>query len=87
MVDRPETIWKGKNGILHRAEFGEVEVSQNDIVTFDNFDSSKALLNAVFWKKTDGTEVTSTIALNVATIDDGVGTNIDCIYMVWGYKA
>jgi len=86
MVNRLETVWKSKKGILYRAEFGEVKISLNDTVTFDNFDSSKALLNVVFWKKTDGTTMTSTIALNVATIT-GTGTNIDCIYMVYGYKA
>jgi hypothetical protein len=86
MVNRAETLWKAKNGILHRVEFGEVEVSQSDTVTFENFDSSKALMNVVFWKKTDGTAMTSTIALNVATVT-GSGTNIDCVYMAYGYKA
>lgn len=86
MVDRIETIWKGKNGIYHRAEFGEVEISLNDTVTFENFDSSKGLLNVSLWKKSDGTAMTATIALNVATIT-GSGTNIDCVYMVYGYKA
>ena len=86
MVDRSETVWKAKNGLLFRVEFGEVEVSQDDTITFDNFDTSKALLGAVFLKKTDGTEMTCTKALNVATIT-GSGTNIDCVYMIYGYKA
>jgi len=86
MTSRAATTWKFKKGILFAVEFGEVEISQNDTVTFGNFDSSKALLNVVFWKKTDGTAMTSTIALNVATVT-GSGTNQDCVYMVYGYKA
>lgn len=86
MVDRSYTVWKTKTGILHRAEFGEVEVSQNDTVTFSGFDSSEDLLNAVFIKKSDGTQLTCTIDKNVATVTSA-GTNMDCVYMVYGYKA
>jgi hypothetical protein len=86
MVDRAETIWKQKKGLYHRAEFGEVQVSQNDTVTLDNFKSSVALLKALFVKKADGTEMANTIALNACTIT-GAGTNVDCIYIAYGYKA
>ncbi len=86
MVDRNESIWKYKKGLYHRAEFGEVQVSQNDTVTFDNFKSSTALLHALFIKKSDGTEMTNSIALNVCTII-GAGVNIDCIYVIYGLKA
>jgi len=87
MVDRNEQLWKGKRGILFRAEFGEVEVSQNDTVTFDGFDSAQNLLQAYFIKKTDGSEMTCTHAANnVATIT-GAGTNVDCVYVAYGYKA
>lgn len=86
MVDRNESIWEFRKGIQHRAEFGEVQVSQNDTVTFENFKSSVALLKALFIKKSDGSEMTNTIALNACTIT-GAGANIDCIYVVYGYKA
>jgi len=86
MVDRAETVWKYKKGLYHRAEFGEVQLSQNDTVTLDGFKSSAALLKALFFKKADGTEMTNTIALNVCTIT-GAGSNVDCIYVIYGYKA
>ena len=87
MADRSETVWKGKRGILFRAEFGEVAVSNADTVTFDNFSGTDNLLDAYFIKKTDGSEMTCTHAANnVATIT-GAGTNIQCIYLVYGYKA
>lgn len=86
MVDRAETVWKYKKGLYHRAEFGEVQLSQNDTVTFDGFKSSAALLKALFFKKADGTEMTNSIALNVCTIT-GAGINVDCIYVIYGYKA
>ena len=88
MTDRSRTIYKrypSGRSIEKIAEFGEVEITQDDTVTFSGHHASKALLNVVFWKKTDGTAVTSTIALNVATIT-GAGTSMDCLYMAYGYK-
>lgn len=87
MADRSETVWKGKNGILFRAEFGEVTVSNADTVTFDSFSTTDNLLEAYFIKETDGSEMTCTNAANnVATIT-GAGTNIKCVYLAYGYKA
>jgi hypothetical protein len=88
MVDRAENIIKrhpSGRAIEKLAEFGEVEITQNDTVTFNNFHASKNLLNVVFWQKTTGVAVTSTITLNVATVT-GAGTNMDCLYMAYGYK-
>jgi hypothetical protein len=88
MVDRSEQLIKrypAGRALEKIAEFGEVEISQNDTVTFSSFHASKALLNVVFWKKTDGSAVTNTIALNVATVT-GAGTNMDCLYLAYGYK-
>jgi hypothetical protein len=88
MVDRVRTPYKvfppGQT-MEKISEFGTVELTQNDTVTFKNFHALKDLLNVVFWKKTDGAEVTATKALNVATIT-GAGTNMDCLYMAYGYK-
>ena len=88
MVDRPRTVWKTKIGIYVTAEFGEVEVSNADTVTFSSLDSSQNPLRVAFFKKSDGNEMTCTFAGgdNVADIT-GAGTNIDCIYVVYGYKA
>jgi len=79
-------MWKFKKGIYFAAEFGEVEVSNADTITFSNFDSAQNLLNKYLMKKSDGTEMTGSISNNVVTIS-GSGTNIDCVYMVYGYKA
>jgi hypothetical protein len=88
VVDRQRIIYKrfpqGRS-IEKIAEFGEVEVSLNDTVTVDSLHASKAMLNFVLWKKTDGSEMTTTKALNAATVT-GAGTNISCLYMAFGYK-
>lgn len=90
MVNRQRTVYKKfptARSILQVAEFGEVEVTQNDTVTFDCLHATKNPLNVVFWKKTDGTEMTNTHAANtnVVTIT-GAGTSISCLYMAYGYK-
>ena len=87
MADRAETILKGKNGLNYlRIEFGEVEVSLNDTVTLDNFDSGVALMEAYLLKKSNGDQMTQTINNNVITIT-GAGTNIPCYYIAYGYMA
>ena len=86
MVARNPHPFKHKSDIEKRYEFGEVEVSLNDTVTFGSFDNSVALLTGKLYKKSDGTEMTTTNALNVLTVT-GAGTNIDCLYIAWGYKA
>lgn len=86
MVARTPHPFKSKSDIEKRYEFGEVEVSLNDTVTFGSFDSSVALLTGKLYKKSDGSEMTTTTALNVLTVT-GAGTNIDCLYIAWGYKA
>lgn len=87
MASRTYTIKKGWNGIYNRAEFGEVEASQNDTFTLSNFDSATNLSNVYLMKQTDGTEMTNThAALNVVTVT-GAGTNIRCIYLAYGKKA
>jgi hypothetical protein len=87
LVSRNPTVWKHKKGLLYSAEFGEIELSNGDTVTFSNFDSSENLLEAYFIKKTDGLEMTCThAAANVVTVT-GAGTNIDCLYIVYGAKA
>lgn len=88
MVDRAETVLKGKNGIWDRWEIGEAEVTSppNDTITLDNFDSSQNLLTAYVFRKVTGAEITCTKASNVITIT-GACTNADCFYVAYGYKA
>lgn len=88
MADRGRTVWKLKRGIYEAAEYGEVTVSNADTVTIGSLISTSNPYNAVFWKQSDGTEMTNTHAAgtNVCTIT-GAGTNVKCIYMVYGVKA
>lgn len=88
MADRARTVWKYKRGIYEAAEWGEVTVSLNDTVTIGGLLSTANPYNAVFWKMTDGSEMTNTHAAgtNVCTIT-GAGTNIKCIFMAYGVKA
>ena len=88
MVERTPTVWKIKIGIEKASEYGEVEVSNGDTVTIGSLDSGQNPLRVAFFKKSDGNEMTCTYAGgdNVADIT-GAGTNIDCIYVAWGYKA
>ena len=88
MADRSRTVWKLKTGIYEAAEWGEVTVTLNDTVTISSLHSTTNPYNVVFWKMTDGTEMTNTHAAgtNVCTIT-GAGTNVKCIYMAYGVKA
>lgn len=88
MADRARTIWKLKRGIYEAAEWGEVTVSNADTVTISSLVATENPYNAVLWKMSDGTEMTNTHAGgdNVVTIT-GAGTNIKCIYLVYGVKA
>lgn len=86
MVDRSESAVKFGDVKYGYHKTYEVEVSQNDTVTLDDFDSSAALNHALLWKKSDRTEVTTSTALNVVTVT-GAGTNMDCILYVVGVKA
>lgn len=86
MVDRSYTIRKGINGIYFRVEFGEAVVSNTNTVTFSNFTTATALLNAVFWQKSNGALLASTLgASNVVTIN--AGADVPVVYMVYGVKA
>jgi hypothetical protein len=88
MADRQPTTSQGKSGLEKRKEWGEITVSNADTFTPGGFKATVSPLNAVFWKKSDGSEITNTHAAgtNVITVT-GAGSNVDCVYMVWGYKA
>jgi hypothetical protein len=76
---------KYQEGFVWRWEVGEVEVSNGDTITLDNFDSAQNLTDVYLTKKNGGSEMTGTISNNVYTIT-GAGTNVDCFYWAYGYK-
>jgi hypothetical protein len=51
LVDRTEEEIKSDEGFVWRWEFGEVEVSNGDTVTFGDFDSAQALTDVYLIKK------------------------------------
>jgi len=87
LADRARTVWQLKIGIEKTAEFGKVEVSQNDTVTFDSLDSARNPLEVLLVKLSDGTAMACTHAggNNQATVT-GAGNNVDCIYIALGYN-
>ena len=88
MVERTRTPWKLKRGIYESVEWGEVEVSQNDTIVFDCLTDANNPYNVVFWKMTDGSEMTNTHAAGDNEVSiTGAGTDVQCIYMVYGVKA
>ncbi len=89
MADRDRTVWKLKRGIYEAAEWGEVTVSNGDTVTIGSLIATENPYNAVFWKMSDGTEVTNThnAGTNVITLGNPGAANVKCIYMVYGIKA
>lgn len=92
MADRAEKMWKSKNGILFRAEFGEVEVTTNDTITLGGFASNRNLDFACLIYQSDGTEMNVanagiSISNNQITVDKAAVTNQDCVYLAYGYKA
>ena len=64
----------------------EVEVSQADTIPLSDFDSSKALDQALLIKKSDRSTITTTIALNVVTVT-GVSANEPCLLFAAGVAA
>ena len=90
MVERHRTTWKLKRGIYEAVEWGEVEVSVNDTIVFDCLTDAETPYNTVLWQMTDGTAMNND---NGAASGDnevkvtGAGTDIQCIYMVYGVKA
>jgi hypothetical protein len=89
LASRSYTVWKSKGGGVNyvRSLYGETVISNADTITFSEMSSTSNLLEAYFIKKSDGSEMTCTHAANnVATIS-GAGTNVDCIFLVYGYDA
>ena len=89
MVDRARTVWKLKRGIYEAAEWGEVTVSNGNTVTISSLKATANPYNAVFWKMSDGAEVSNThnAGTNVCTLGDPGASDVKCIYMVYGVKA
>ena len=88
MADRSRTPWKTKRGIYETVEQGETTISNGDTVTFSSLKASANPYNVVFWKMSDGSEMTNTHAAgtNVVTIT-GAGSDVKCLYLAYGVKA
>ena len=87
MVDRTETLKKIVDVKYYAGAMYEVEVSNADTITLDDFTTAENLKKAVLMKKSDGSEVTCThAALNVITVT-GSGTNMECILFAFGRRA
>jgi len=84
-VDRSESAVKFGDVKYGYHKAYEVEVSQNDTIILGDFDTTVALDHALLWKKSDRTEVTASITLNVVTVT-GAGSNMDCILYAVGVK-
>jgi hypothetical protein len=88
MASRSYTPYKIKRGVEKTYVLGETIISNADTVTFGELKSDSNPLGVYIMKKSDGTEMTQTHAAgtNVVTIT-GAGTNVDCLFLVWGYRA
>lgn len=64
----------------------DVEMSQNDTVTIGELSSAENIKVATLVRKTDGTELTCTIANNQVTCTNA-GTNMRCVLFLFGVKA
>lgn len=87
LVDRPETQLKGKDIKYYKWGVYEVEVSTNDKVTLEDYDSTVVLTQAWMAKKIDGATVTCTKALNVVTVTEAALSDEKCLLFVVGVKA
>ncbi len=86
MVDRSETLCKVADVKYYAWGVYDVEVSQNDTVTLGDFVTSSNLSKAVLMRKSDGSELTCTVANNVITVTSAA-TNAICVLFAFGVKA
>jgi hypothetical protein len=88
LADRSYTPWKIKRGIEKTFVTGATQVTQADTLTFSELKSTANPLKVLLFLKSTGAEVTCTYAAgsNTATVT-GAGTNVDCIFVAWGYNA
>jgi len=87
MVDRAESGLKGKDVKYYYWKVYEVEVSQNDTVTLDEFSTTENLKVAVINQNGTGAVVTCTYAANNVVTVTGAGTNMACTLYAFGRKA
>lgn len=87
MVDRTESELKGDTIEVGIWRVYEVQVSTNDTITLDAFTASANLDNVMLCKKSDRTEVTTSITNNVVDVTGAGLTNVDCILFAIGVAA
>lgn len=87
MTSRSADLKKLIKGIYYAYAMYEVEVSQNDTITVDEFSTLENLKFAALIDMVDGTEIACTFtALNVITVS-GASTHDSCVLYVFGRKA
>jgi len=87
MVDRPESLLKGKDIKYYKWGVYEVEVSTDHTIPLEDYDSTVVLKQAWMAKKSDGDTVTCTKALNVVTVTEAGLSDEKCLLFVVGVKA
>ena len=90
MADRSYTTFKVKRGIEKTVLFGETQVTSGggDTITLGELKATASPFEVYLIKKSDGSEMACSHAAgtNVVTIN-GAGTNVDCFFMAYGYRA
>jgi len=86
LVDRTYQINKQANVKYYIWLEVDVEMSQNDTVTLQEFSSAENIKVATLVKKSDLSVLTNSIANNQVTCTNA-GTNMQCVLFVAGVKA
>lgn len=87
MTARTLTVYTTKDSFYTRLQWGEVVVTVNDTATVSDFDASSTIWLFKLFKMSNGTEVTCTTALNVATVTEAGTLNEPCFYIAYGLKS
>lgn len=87
MVDRTEEQLKGDTIEVGRWDVYEVEVSTSDTITLGEYSTSQNLDAVKLIKKSDRSDVTTTISNNEITVTGAGLTNIKCILFAAGIEA
>jgi len=91
MVDRPESLLKGKDIKYYKWGVYEVEVDTNDTITLGEFSTADVLKQAWMAKLSDGSTVACTKAVgspyNIVTVTTAGLDDDKCLLFVVGVKA
>jgi len=91
LIDRPESLLKGKDIKYLAWKVYEVEVDTNDHTTLPDFDTTVALKQAWMAKQSDGATVTCSKAVgspyNVVTVTEAGLDDEKCLLFIVGVRA